>query len=270
VNSMFGRAVSVTFLAIAPLQGQQQDTAVLRGRLLERGSGQAVPGQMVSVAGDLHHAWATTDSSGAFLLGPMSADSVALIVTCRTSRRPWGRTLGPFLHARSGAGVVQVEIPPGACEEPPEVAVEGVWQGHFSSGFEESSFIPCGGLPDLSDTAYGVVNSGVWLDFEKGARDFDWPTVPIIRGTTRYFVTLRGTRHGPGGYGHLGFSVFRISVDSILAASAPGPGDCGIHDARLSNQEFLLQGRRQTPGPLGLHLAARGQHHAPAVEFQSR
>jgi len=239
VGSMWRWALPFTLFAVAPVQGQQQDASTLRGRLVERGSGQAVPGQMVSVAGDLHHAWATTDSSGAFLLRPVAADSVALVVTCSTSRRPWGRTLGPFRYARSGAAVVEVEIPPGACREPPEVAVQGIWSGHFSSGFEESSFSPCDGLPDLSDTAYDVVTPSVWLEFEEGARDFDWPTVPIVGSTTRHFVKIRGTRYGPGGYGHLGFAVFRIAVDSILAASVPGPGDCERHDARLSDSKSL-------------------------------
>lgn len=226
MGSMWRWVVPLTLFAAAPVWGQQEDAAALRGRLVERGSGQPVPGQMISVAGDLHHALTTTDSSGAFLLRAVPGDTVALIVTCRTSRRPWGRTLGPFLYVRSKAAFAEVEIPPGACREPPEVAVHGTWSGHFRSGFEESAFRPCDGLPDLSDTAYDVADPSAWLDFGEGVGDFDWPTVPIVGGATEYFVKLRGTRYGPGGYGHLGFAIYRIVVDSILAASFPDPGDC--------------------------------------------
>jgi hypothetical protein len=220
------RLLALCLVAVGPgLHGQELDSVTVRGRVVEAGSGRPLPGQMVAVAGAWRPGWTTTDSSGAFSVRVATPDSLSLLVSCRVTRRPWGRTLGPFVH-RDPERPVEIELPGGACREPPERSEHGTWSGHLSLGFEESDFEPCVPLPDLSDTAYGLEGAGVWADLSGLPGPAEWPRVPAEGGSVRYFVTVRGTRVGPGGYGHLGFSLYRIAVDSVLVARPPGPDDC--------------------------------------------
>lgn len=214
-------------LITGPLQGQQADSVTVRGRLVDSVLGRPIPGQLVGTLGNQRGFWANTDSTGAFQIRIPAADTLQLLVTCLPSRRPWGRTLGPFPYSLADGEVTEIRIPAEACWEPPETEVIGEWSGHYTGGFEESGFVPCHPLPDLSDTAYGLLAPSVWMDFEEGALNVEWPEAEGGGTNSRYFMTVHGTRRGPGGYGHLGFSVHRILVDSILVVRLPTPNDCG-------------------------------------------
>ncbi len=218
--SLFG------LLITCPLQGQQADSVTVRGRLVDNIQGRPIPGQSVGTQDYPHGSWVSTDSAGGFQFRIAAVDTVQLLVTCLPTRRTWGRTLGPFPYFVADEEPAEIRISPDACWEPPETDVIGVWNGHYTVGFEESGFVPCDPLPDLSNTAYGLLTPSVWMNFREGATQVEWPATELDGSNRRYFLTVHGIRQGPGGYGHLGSSTYRIVVDSILDVSIPAPDDC--------------------------------------------
>jgi hypothetical protein len=107
------------------------------------------------------------------------------------------------------------------------------YRGHWSSGFETSTFVPCGGgLP-----------GGVWVAWEDSAYTRalrNWPRVRERDGIVQYFVRWRGALRGPRaaadtigdtirlgtGYGHLGVSAYELRVAELLEMRAPPRRDC--------------------------------------------
>jgi hypothetical protein len=69
-----------------------------------------------------------------------------------------------------------------------------------------------------------------WLDLTEAAQSSRPPppqNPPRDEfGSARLFVHVRGTVAGPGSYGHLGVSIFGLTVDSILRVALPAPDDC--------------------------------------------
>lgn len=105
------------------------------------------------------------------------------------------------------------------CDPRPFTVVRGDFRGHFSEGFEESRFVPCG---DSTRSA--------WVTFAPAARPPnvapDWPAVPAVNGSRRWLVHWHGTLTGPSRYGHFGVSPYQIRVDRITEIGAPSTDDC--------------------------------------------
>ena len=154
------------------------------------------------------------------------------------SRTMLGRELASLeVVIESGnATVMNYEVAPGACYEPPYSERTGVFRGHWVPGFESSEFIPC---PDSSlgigsDLLPGkrVRKSSAWATLSPAARSqsIDWPdgAPKDAWGNPRYFVVWSGTLKGPGTYGHLGVSEFEMLVDSIAFTRIPGDDDCSL------------------------------------------
>ncbi len=111
----------------------------------------------------------------------------------------------------------------------------GVFRGHFASGFERSTFVPCPGpgvpspLEVIRRDSAWYLPAAVWLSVDERARArmAPLPRVPLRDGSTYvWYVVWRGTFSAPGHHGHAGVSRYEFVVDSILEARAPAPGDC--------------------------------------------
>ena len=114
------------------------------------------------------------------------------------------------------------------CAEPDLREWQGEFSGHYTSGFEESSFEPCRPFPTFPGTAYEGLKPTVWVTFNKGAADstIKWPD----RGTEsypRFFVRWHAKASGPGSYGHMGAAMYGLNVDRVLEVRRSLPTDCG-------------------------------------------
>lgn len=206
---------------------QAVDTVQISGRVLfgEHGpeAGTEGPRHSVGIVGGRH---TFLDSRGRFELRAAVGDSAALWVQCGVTRRPYGRFFGPFVVSKEEMSRVRLALDPDACVEPEERLERGVYRGHYTVGFETSSFRPCEPLPDLSATAYGLEDYEAWLEFVEGVARTGWPDVPaVFRGYT-YYLRVRGTLRGPGGYGHMAVAPYLLLVDSVLDVRPPEDGDC--------------------------------------------
>lgn len=95
------------------------------------------------------------------------------------------------------------------------------FEGYYASGFEVSSFVPCGMSQDAS---YGI---GYWLN---GTSDFYERYTTLVQSSghdpaTGYFsvyVRFTGELSPPGHYGHLGAYEREITVTELLEISLDG------------------------------------------------
>ena len=92
-------------------------------------------------------------------------------------------------------------------------AAENRFSGRYTVGFETSEFIPCG------------KQERWWLEGNLSALNTKLEKKP--RGTMQtLFVRLAGTVSSPGRYGHLGRYQRKFTVERVIRARAPRPGDC--------------------------------------------
>ena len=238
------RARRLALLLLAPLlalawalpAGGQSRGAVLIGSVRDATTGRPVDRGLVcthleeSAALMVQHC-ARTDSAGSFRLDSLPAGSRSVYASCRTVALG-GKILGEWTV------VVPVDsirrdwaVDTGGCDTRVVRRVAGVFSGHYTSGFESSSFVPCRAdewfLP--SDSLQADHDRRAWVVWPKPEerQRLAWPEVP--RGASRnprYFVRLRGTVVGPGHYGHFGVSAFQLEVDTLLEVRAPGADDC--------------------------------------------
>jgi hypothetical protein len=107
--------------------------------------------------------------------------------------------------------VVTVDVETDALQfaDPPCESIDGEFHGHFSWGFEESSFRPDGSRIPAPDGSLRSIEMA-WVHFVGRARDnpFKW--------NTSYRVKWVGKLTGPGAYGHMGGSVYSMEVSEVL------------------------------------------------------
>ena len=87
-----------------------------------------------------------------------------------------------------------------------------VFRGHYSSGFEESSFRPCGSAERW------------WLEVSE--KNYDQWSTAMAPHKGRTYIELRGTRTGKGQYGHLGLYDRGLNVIEVILARPPDLRDC--------------------------------------------
>lgn len=111
----------------------------------------------------------------------------------------------------------------------------GEFSGLYTPGFESSAFAPCrtgNWLRPGDEDAKFAFMSRAWLYFTSaGKRSMEglmWPSVPQTDsdGNPTFFLRVRGTMTGPGHYGHMGVSGFRLDVDSVIAVALPSAETC--------------------------------------------
>lgn len=203
-------------------------TRRVTGRIVEEGTRRPLARALVDGPG---RGVVFTDSLGRYRLRlPGGEDPARLVVGCPVERRAFGRRIRAVripLPARSDT-LPDVTLPRGGCVEPPVETRWGVFRGHHSSAFEESSFVPCEPFADLAETAYGLGpdEAEAWVVFRDDG-EWEWPDVPSSATRTTVYIEVRGTLTGPGGYGHMGYSAYLLEVEEVLEIREPGPGDCG-------------------------------------------
>jgi hypothetical protein len=175
--------------------------------------------------------------AGLFQVDSIYPGLYVLVVACRGIRV--GRVLAvDTVELHAGESVFWYRSVQGTgCGDPREVRREyRTMSGHYTYGLEASQFTPCPDdawfLPGDSLHYYPYDVRHAWLEATEAARKHrpEWPELESLPQTEHrtpiVFMRARGWVEGPGDYGHLGVSVFRFEVDSILAVRAPRPSDC--------------------------------------------
>jgi hypothetical protein len=109
---------------------------------------------------------------------------------------------------------IAVPIHTKGCDSRPQVSVTGVFEGFYTPGFESSRFDPCD----------GGAEAWVIIALDSGVARPRWPR--SNRSYSSYYVRWRGTRTGPGRYGHMGVSPYLLTVNRVLEVRRAGKHDC--------------------------------------------
>jgi len=174
-----------------------------------------------------------TDSTGFYRVESIPASYHGVWASCETLRGLSGKNLASdsmaFDHgARSRRDWLVSSV---GCDLRPIRHLAGIFRGHYTPGFESSEFVPCPSdawfAPGDSLDWYPFDNRRAWAEWKPGAmQHLAWPRVRSVDGYPRYYVRWRGAIVGPGRYGHMGVSSFRIDVDSVFEIRAPSKRDC--------------------------------------------
>jgi hypothetical protein len=139
-----------------------------------------------------------------------------------------GRQIGeaPFT-VRSGRADAVIEVDATQCVEPPLRKLRVRLAGLYAWGFENSSFVPCAGMPP--EAAYYDIPGRYWVDIPPMihraiARAAD-PEDDHMMGR-RVYVEWLGTATGPGQYGHMGMALYQLDVEALYKVSATPPASC--------------------------------------------
>jgi hypothetical protein len=103
------------------------------------------------------------------------------------------------------------------CDQRPFTVHQGVFEGRWRSGFEESRFVPCD--PLLPEA---------WVAFAPDAQTgpgVKWPE-DLDKYYPEVFVRFEGQLVGPWRYGHLGVSDYQLTVNRTLEVRTPAKTHC--------------------------------------------
>lgn len=180
----------------------------------------------------------TTAAGGAFRIDSLPIASMGVHVICQTVRllgqQP--NQASEIVSAGRKPGTVVILMNTTGCDTRPERSVSRTFRGVWRSGFEMSNFSPCpkDSWAIASDTigiaGHGDVNDA-WVTSLPPQGGPRWPrhtgATPLARsGGYASYVEWHATVTGPGHYGHLGGSSFKMVVDSVTTMRAPSPRDC--------------------------------------------
>jgi hypothetical protein len=157
---------------------------------------------------------ARPDTAGRYVLDSLPAGRLTLSASC-SGLRSSPLAQGTLEVVEGEQTRFDVRTSAAGCDMRPFIVRRGLFEGRFTSGFEESTFRPCNDtIRAWAELSWKVVESG--------------PKWPIIKGNDDrpYFVRWRGTLRGPWRYGHMGGWSYEISVDSILGIRRPRRSDC--------------------------------------------
>lgn len=93
-------------------------------------------------------------------------------------------------------------------------------------GFENSSFLPCAGMP--TEARYYDRPGFYWVDMSPTLhRAVSQAADPDDSGMGRMvYVDWLATTTGPGRYGHMGVALYEMEVEAIYKVSATAPESC--------------------------------------------
>ena len=111
--------------------------------------------------------------------------------------------------------------------------VGSAFRGHYTSGFEVSSFRPCDSseewwLIPLDDS----VRVAAFVERVGRAARGGAPTPGVPAGYQYVYLEVRGDTTGHGQYGHLARYVRELRVKDVVAVRPSEPGDCPEREAR--------------------------------------
>jgi hypothetical protein len=158
------------------------------------------------------------ERDGSFRFSPIEPGTSGLTVSCFRG----GQIFDPRVLVRRSLTVhpdtgvyLDLYTDSRVCDPRPLVEIAGTFTGHYSLGFEQSRFTPCGGGP----------SSWVVLSDRSQRARFP-PDTTAADGYAEYFVRWRGRQLGPGQYGHMGISEYELLVTEVIEARAPRARDC--------------------------------------------
>lgn len=175
------------------------------------------------------------DSLGMFQLDSMPNMVGTLTTRCITDGFMSRQVMQVSLYPDTLAGPVTVAIDTASCDTRPVRRERRTLSGHYSSGFENSSFVPCPSdswlLPSDTTSRGGPLGARAWVEWDRSSdstpgRPATWPRAREFPHDVDAFVRWTGTLIGPGGFGHFSGSPFAFHVDSIVEVRAPRKGDC--------------------------------------------
>jgi hypothetical protein len=124
----------------------------------------------------------------------------------------------------------------GSCDLRPERVLHALFTGFYSSGFEQSDFLFCADSPwfaDADTVGMGPVQRTALVvrprDGKFRGEPTKWPKPRLVYPPwdyPEYFIRWTGRLKGPGRYGHMGVSMFELTVDSIVEVRTPRSSDC--------------------------------------------
>jgi hypothetical protein len=172
------------------------------------------------------------DSLGEYRIDSVGPGPRLLAVHCATVHGPMSLQLA-FDHIVLGDTNLRRDwtVHATGCDSRRVRRVTGTFRGHYTPGFEASTFVPCPSdewfLPSDSLGAEPFLHRA-WVTWPPGAaRGPQWRDAPRDSfGNPHYYVQWRGTVVGPGSYGHMGASPFEFRVDSVLTVQPTRRGDC--------------------------------------------
>ncbi|MFL5608755.1 MAG: carboxypeptidase regulatory-like domain-containing protein [Gemmatimonadaceae bacterium] len=203
----------------------------LHGRVLDSLTGKPVPGLLVGIRGARE---TRTDSLGRYLLAGLPPGTHDLSFQCPSTRVWWGRRSVRTRRIEAGAATDSVAdflVRFRTCDEPPLRSWTGEFRGHYSGGFETSSFTPCKPFQSFAGTAYEELGGGsAWVTFSKAANrqvESKWPASDAPdQESSSIYVRWRGTVTGPGGYGHMSVAMYDLRVTEVVEMRRSFPSDC--------------------------------------------
>lgn len=139
-----------------------------------------------------------------------------------------GRQIGAApIVVRDGRADAVIKVDATQCVEPPISRQRMRLAGLYTSGFENSSFLPCAGMPP--DAAYYDRPGHYWVDMPPAVyHAIAHATSPRDdHGMGRMvYVEWLGTATGPGQYGHMGMALYQLDVEALYKVSATPPASC--------------------------------------------
>ena len=228
-----------TTAAAAAAQDAERGNAGVIGSVVDSATLEALPGVRVCIEvpttprGSVLRCGLVT-LSGDYEVNGLPAGRFATRASCSAIAAPSVMFEGDSVTlAERTLARLDWRINPRGCDLRRPRRVVGTFRGHYTPGFESSQFVPCPAdawfQPSDSLHLYPFDARDAWVELSESARrdGLVWPEVPRDSfGNPRYYAHFRGTINGPGHFGHLGVSVFKFLVDSILVIRDPASSDC--------------------------------------------
>lgn len=171
------------------------------------------------------------NAAGEYVVDRLPLVEYRVSIFCPAFRRPFGAQLLPE------AAEIQIDVAgeqrrdwrvhSAACDHRPLRTITRDFRGHFRSGFEESSFVPCAGDEWVVPGDSVPLRTGAWVEFADDVQ-LRWPRAP--KGDTTsdpaIYVRWHASVVGPAQYGHMGVATFEMTVDKVFETRWPSPSDC--------------------------------------------
>lgn len=139
------------------------------------------------------------------------------------------KTIGsaPFV-IQDGIAEATIEVDASGCVEPSVHSERRRFAGIYDQGFENSTFLPCEGMP--AEAAYYDRVGFYWASVPGNIGAALDKVVPATedgrhRGR-RFYVEWLGTSTGPGVYGHMGAALYDLDIEALYKVSATIPASC--------------------------------------------
>lgn len=212
----------------------------LEGRVYDSITGAPVLRTSICQEGGTWPRCVHVDTLGRYVLDSLLPAANRITVACVGAGRKWleGKDIADTTVVLRLGERRRLDFPTttSGCDSRPFHLVRGTFRGHYSSGFEQSEFIPC-----PADVLWARTDSAgesdrelrAWVEWPRHHQTpggpSEWPAPKLVHPPwdyPQYFVRWTGTLEGPDHYGHMDASPYKFAVDSIIEVRTPGSADC--------------------------------------------